>query len=160
MSNIISWVNTVFDCKANIEEAAFFKQTLFVYKSPVKSIDKCDELEAIAEFRIWNCELTKQQLNCILSQMINLVALSMRTGSVELPEWLTSLTSLDIGHNRLTELPEWLGRLTALTYLNVSHTRITELPKPLFSLGLKLLHSALHCINICAVAVCYQPGPY
>lgn len=38
---------------------------------------------------------------------------------------------LDLGHNRLAELPVALGELTALRFLYVSHNRLASLPNSL-----------------------------
>jgi len=47
---------------------------------------------------------------------------------------ITSLTSLNIENNQLTELPKEIGNLTRLTSLNIKNNQLTELPKEIGNL--------------------------
>ena len=48
---------------------------------------------------------------------------------------LSNLKSLDLSHNRLTEIPGELGSLSNLESLDLSHNRLTEIPGELGSLS-------------------------
>lgn len=51
-----------------------------------------------------------------------------------LPDLAGTLLDLDLSHNRIEQLPEWLGGFPRLRSLDLSHNRIVDLPRSLAAL--------------------------
>jgi internalin A len=78
------------------------------------------------EARIAKCKKTK-------SDLLDLRNLDLVTIPDQVRE-LTWLNTLDLGHNRISDVPRWLIELDALTVLGISDNRLTAVPLSIRSL--------------------------
>ena len=96
--------------------------------------------------KITRIEVTRSnQLSFIPAEIVNIVSLTSLDLSHncirELPDGMCNLTGLNLSWNQLRGLPTRIDNLDKLTFLDLSHNRITELPAEIGNLAsLKMLN--------------------
>ena len=67
-----------------------------------------------------------------IRELTELTTLDLGSNKIStLPEWLglLGLSILDLGDNGLTTLPQWIGKLKDLKVLNLIRNQLTDLPR-------------------------------
>ncbi|XP_012938360.1 uncharacterized protein LOC101860377 [Aplysia californica] len=106
-----------------------------IRQNQVKDLD----IRAIRCMEYLNCErnvMRSMQLNGASLKNVFAAHNCLQTVSISpKPEWLVSM---DVSHNRLTEIPNWLSDCFFLVHLDVSHNYLKALPERLFTDARKL----------------------
>ncbi|XP_016951645.1 leucine-rich repeat-containing protein 20 isoform X2 [Drosophila biarmipes] len=106
----------------------------------VKVIERCENANENANLDLSSCELMQipdavyhlmrntELVTCNLSGNV------LKSVSPKFSQKFSTITDLNLSHNKLSRLPEEFASLTALTRLNISHNSFIVLPQVVFKL--------------------------
>ncbi|XP_017063584.1 leucine-rich repeat-containing protein 20 isoform X2 [Drosophila eugracilis] len=106
----------------------------------VQVIERCENANENANLDLSNCELMQvpeavyhlmrntELVTCNLSGNV------LKSVSPKFSQKFSTITDLNLSHNKLTRLPEEFASLTALTKLNISNNSFIVLPPVVFKL--------------------------
>ncbi len=109
-----------------------------------RELEKLQKLEhlTLKSNRVGSLDVDFSKLPCLRTLNLSRNALTARAVPVELFAGGEELTTLDLSHNKLAEVPECLlrSRSSSLLVLNMSHNQLDSVPGALLMAATDLLH--------------------